>query len=240
MKTRLDALLVARGLAATRERARALILAGQVRVDTPSSKAGTPLKAGTMVPDDAAVSLATPDHPYVGRGGLKLAHALDAFAIDPRGAHRPRRRRLDRRLHRRAAAARRDAGRRARRRPRPARLVAAHRSARRGPREDQRPDADRRPARARTRRASSISITDRRVVHLAAAGAAGARARCSRRTAGWSRSSSRSSRPDAKTSAPAASCAMPPSTRASWRGRGRGGAARLVHRGTTPVADRRR
>ena len=85
MKTRLDALLVARGLAATRERARALILAGQVRVDTPASKAGTPLKAGTMVPDDATVALAVPDHPYVGRGGLKLAHALDVFAIDPRG-----------------------------------------------------------------------------------------------------------------------------------------------------------
>ncbi|MEO5823011.1 MAG: TlyA family RNA methyltransferase, partial [Vicinamibacteraceae bacterium] len=85
MKTRLDALLVARGLAATRERARAVILAGQVRIDTPASKAGTPLKAGTMVPDDATVSLATPDHPYVGRGGLKLAHALDVFAIDPRG-----------------------------------------------------------------------------------------------------------------------------------------------------------
>jgi 23S rRNA (cytidine1920-2'-O)/16S rRNA (cytidine1409-2'-O)-methyltransferase len=86
VKARLDALLVARGLAATRERARALILAGQVRVDTRSAKAGTPLKAGTMVPDDATVSLTTPDHPYVGRGGLKLAHALDAFAIDPRGA----------------------------------------------------------------------------------------------------------------------------------------------------------
>jgi 23S rRNA (cytidine1920-2'-O)/16S rRNA (cytidine1409-2'-O)-methyltransferase len=84
VKTRLDALLVARGLAATRERARALILAGQVRVDTPSAKGGTPLKAGMMVADDAAIALATPDHPYVGRGGLKLAHALDAFAIDPR------------------------------------------------------------------------------------------------------------------------------------------------------------
>ncbi len=37
-----------------------------------------------MVADDAEVALATPDHPYVGRGGLKLAHALDVFAIDPR------------------------------------------------------------------------------------------------------------------------------------------------------------
>ena len=80
MKTRLDALLVARGLAATRERARALILAGQVR-----APARPPLKAGTMVPEDAEVSLIAPDHPYVGRGGLKLAHALDTFAIDPRG-----------------------------------------------------------------------------------------------------------------------------------------------------------
>ena len=85
MKTRLDLLLVARGLAATRERARALILAGQVRVDTPSSHAGAALKAGTLVADDAAVSLAVPDHPYVGRGGLKLAHALETFALDPCG-----------------------------------------------------------------------------------------------------------------------------------------------------------
>jgi len=90
VKTRLDALLVARGLAATRERARAVILAGQVRVEGPAAPLGArrqaaPLKAGTMVPDDAVVSLATPDHPYVGRGGLKLAHALDTFGLDPRG-----------------------------------------------------------------------------------------------------------------------------------------------------------
>jgi 23S rRNA (cytidine1920-2'-O)/16S rRNA (cytidine1409-2'-O)-methyltransferase len=79
-KQRLDVLLVARGLAPSRERARALILAGQVTVnDTIVSKAGTP------VAEDAAIDLRTPDHPYVGRGGLKLAHALDAFAIDPRG-----------------------------------------------------------------------------------------------------------------------------------------------------------
>jgi 23S rRNA (cytidine1920-2'-O)/16S rRNA (cytidine1409-2'-O)-methyltransferase len=73
---RLDTLLVDRGLAASRERARALILAGTVRVNgQPASK------AGTSVPSDADVSVATPDHPYVGRGGLKLAHALDTFAI---------------------------------------------------------------------------------------------------------------------------------------------------------------
>ncbi len=79
-KTRLDVVVVERGLAASRERARALILAGQVRVDGQVvSKAGAPVGAETPV------ELVTPDHPYVGRGGVKLAGALDAFAIDPRG-----------------------------------------------------------------------------------------------------------------------------------------------------------
>ena len=73
---RLDALLVERGLAASRERARALILAGDVRVN--GQPAG---KAGAAVSPDAEVTLAVPDHPYVGRGGLKLAHALDTFGI---------------------------------------------------------------------------------------------------------------------------------------------------------------
>jgi 23S rRNA (cytidine1920-2'-O)/16S rRNA (cytidine1409-2'-O)-methyltransferase len=85
VKTRLDALLVARGLAATRERARALILAGQVRVEKPGARGELPLKAGTLVAEDAEVSLIAPDHPYVSRGGLKLAHALDTFGLDPRG-----------------------------------------------------------------------------------------------------------------------------------------------------------
>ena len=80
MKFRLDTLLVERGLVASRERARALILAGDVRVN------GMPaVKAGTGVDPDAEITLAVPDHPYVGRGGLKLAHALDAFAIDVTG-----------------------------------------------------------------------------------------------------------------------------------------------------------
>jgi 23S rRNA (cytidine1920-2'-O)/16S rRNA (cytidine1409-2'-O)-methyltransferase len=77
---RLDALVFARGLAGSRERARALILAGAVRVN------GRPItKAGTGVPHDAVVELATADHPYVGRGGIKLAHALDAFGIAVEG-----------------------------------------------------------------------------------------------------------------------------------------------------------
>ena len=77
---RLDTLLVERGLAASRERARALVLAGSVRVDgQPASK------AGTAVRPDAEISVATPDHPYVGRGGIKLAHALDTFGIQVPG-----------------------------------------------------------------------------------------------------------------------------------------------------------
>ena len=77
---RLDVVLVARGLAQSRERARALVLAGLVRVNgAVASKAGTPVAA------DAAVALDQPDHPWVGRGGIKLAHALDVFAIDPAG-----------------------------------------------------------------------------------------------------------------------------------------------------------
>jgi 23S rRNA (cytidine1920-2'-O)/16S rRNA (cytidine1409-2'-O)-methyltransferase len=79
-KQRLDAILVDRGLAPSRERARALILAGQVTVD-----GRVVSKAGAPVGGSSRVELATPDHPYVGRGGVKLAGALDAFGIDPRG-----------------------------------------------------------------------------------------------------------------------------------------------------------
>jgi 23S rRNA (cytidine1920-2'-O)/16S rRNA (cytidine1409-2'-O)-methyltransferase len=75
-RVRLDTLLVERGLAASRERARALILAGQVRVE------GTAIaKAGTLVSPGAEVRLLEPDHPYVGRGGLKLASALDELDV---------------------------------------------------------------------------------------------------------------------------------------------------------------
>ena len=74
---RVDLLLVERGLVPSRERARALILAGQVSVEGQVVS-----KAGAPVAQDARVDLAVPDHPYVGRGGVKLAHALDAFAID--------------------------------------------------------------------------------------------------------------------------------------------------------------
>lgn len=80
MKRRLDVLLVERDLAASRERARALIMAGQVKVDDQIVT-----KAGTAVAEQARLTLVQPDHPYVGRGGIKLAHALDAFHVECAG-----------------------------------------------------------------------------------------------------------------------------------------------------------
>jgi 23S rRNA (cytidine1920-2'-O)/16S rRNA (cytidine1409-2'-O)-methyltransferase len=80
LKTRLDQALVDRGLAPSRERARALVLAGQVEVDGERVT-----KAGAPVDEASSVELLAPDHPYVGRGGLKLAHALDTFGIDVHG-----------------------------------------------------------------------------------------------------------------------------------------------------------
>ncbi len=79
-KRRLDLLLVERGLAPTREKAQALILAGLVEVDgRPGAKAGASFDAS------AEIAVAGPPHPYVSRGGVKLAAALDHFAIDPAG-----------------------------------------------------------------------------------------------------------------------------------------------------------
>jgi 23S rRNA (cytidine1920-2'-O)/16S rRNA (cytidine1409-2'-O)-methyltransferase len=71
---------VERGLVPSRERARALILAGGVLVG------GHPVtKAGTAIDTEAEIVLRTPDHPWVSRGGLKLVHALDTFGINPQG-----------------------------------------------------------------------------------------------------------------------------------------------------------
>jgi 23S rRNA (cytidine1920-2'-O)/16S rRNA (cytidine1409-2'-O)-methyltransferase len=79
-KQRLDLLLVSRGHAPTRARAQAVVLAGEVFV------AGVRVdKAGALVPDDAAIEVRRPDHAYVSRGGVKLAGALDAFAVDVTG-----------------------------------------------------------------------------------------------------------------------------------------------------------
>jgi len=79
-KLRLDQLVTDRGLVPSRERARAMILAGQVTVDGQVVS-----KAGAQVDPAADVAVLAPDHPYVGRGGIKLAHALDTFAIAVEG-----------------------------------------------------------------------------------------------------------------------------------------------------------
>jgi len=79
-RARLDHLLVQRGLAESRVKAQALILAGQVDVDGHGAA-----KAGTMVPVDADIRVIGPDHPWASRGGLKLVHALDTFDLDVTG-----------------------------------------------------------------------------------------------------------------------------------------------------------
>jgi 23S rRNA (cytidine1920-2'-O)/16S rRNA (cytidine1409-2'-O)-methyltransferase len=79
-KKRIDLVLVERGLAATRERAQGLILAGKVLVgDQPVTK------PGHAILDNAAIRVKGEDHPYVSRGGIKLAAALDAFKVPVEG-----------------------------------------------------------------------------------------------------------------------------------------------------------
>ncbi|MGA8619222.1 MAG: TlyA family RNA methyltransferase [Candidatus Sulfotelmatobacter sp.] len=80
MKLRLDKLLVERGLAASRERAHALILAGNVLVDEQKFD-----KAGVEVAADASIRLLGEDLKYVSRGGLKLEHAVEHWHIDVKG-----------------------------------------------------------------------------------------------------------------------------------------------------------
>lgn len=79
-RERLDKVLLDRGLVVSRERARALIMAGKVRVNGMAES-----KPGTLVHAEAEVTLVEEDHPYVSRGALKLVKGLDAFAIDPTG-----------------------------------------------------------------------------------------------------------------------------------------------------------
>ncbi len=80
MKLRLDRLLVERGLAPSRERGQALILAGRVLVDEQKID-----KAGAAVASDATIRVLGDDLPYVSRGGLKLAEALAHWKINVRG-----------------------------------------------------------------------------------------------------------------------------------------------------------
>ena len=79
MKQRLDIALAERGLVETRAKARALILAGDVLVN-----GQVETKAGAPVADSDVISLRA-TLPYASRGGLKLAHALDSFNVDPSG-----------------------------------------------------------------------------------------------------------------------------------------------------------
>jgi 23S rRNA (cytidine1920-2'-O)/16S rRNA (cytidine1409-2'-O)-methyltransferase len=79
-KIRLDQLIVDRGLAESKTRAQALVMAGHVFVG--DAKAAKP---GQQVAEDAAVTVKGSDHPWVSRGGIKLAHALEEFAIDVTG-----------------------------------------------------------------------------------------------------------------------------------------------------------
>ncbi len=80
MKSRLDKLLVQRGLVPSRERAQALILAGRVLVNQQKAE-----KAGAAVEEDVAVRILGEDQPYVSRGGVKLARALEHWRIDVGG-----------------------------------------------------------------------------------------------------------------------------------------------------------
>ncbi|HTA23688.1 MAG TPA: TlyA family RNA methyltransferase [Terriglobales bacterium] len=81
MKTRIDKLIFERGLAASRERAQAMILAGKVLVDGQKVE-----KAGAVVEVDAEIRLLGEDLKYVSRGGLKLEKALEHWKIDVKGA----------------------------------------------------------------------------------------------------------------------------------------------------------
>ncbi len=80
-KQRVDQMLVERGLVESRSRAQALIMAGTVF--TGETKVA---KAGQQLSEDAPLEVRGRDHPWVSRGGIKLAHAIDEFGLDPKGA----------------------------------------------------------------------------------------------------------------------------------------------------------
>ena len=80
-KARLDVLLVQRGLFPSREQARGAIMAGNVLVNGEVQD-----KPGTLIRADAEIVVRGPEHPFVSRGGVKLAAALDSFGLDVSGA----------------------------------------------------------------------------------------------------------------------------------------------------------
>ena len=210
-RRRLDQLLVERGLAESRTRAQALLLAGRVRVGE-GDGARRDRKPGDLVDPSISVVVEAPE-PYVSRGGHKLAAALDAFAIDPSGLVC-----LDVGastggftdvLLQRGAAARL----RRRRRARPARRGASARPAGRVARADERADA--RAAASCPSRSSSPSSTSRS--SRCASSSVRRRPASARRAGRSSRSSSPSSRPDARRST-GVSCATRRSTSRSSAG----------------------
>jgi len=79
-KTRLDLLLVQRGLVESREKAKRMIMAGLVKVNNHISD-----KPGHLIPVSSEISLEEPSLPYVSRGGLKLEAALDRFSVEVKG-----------------------------------------------------------------------------------------------------------------------------------------------------------
>jgi len=79
-KTRLDQIIVDRGLAESKTRAQALVMAGHVYISEAKAQ-----KPGQQIAEDADISVRGSDHPWVSRGGIKLAHALEVFAIDVTG-----------------------------------------------------------------------------------------------------------------------------------------------------------
>lgn len=81
IKCRLDQLLADRGLAESRTRAQALVMAGLVFSGETKLE-----KPGQQLPEDAPLEVRGRDHPWVSRGGIKLAHALEWFELDPAGA----------------------------------------------------------------------------------------------------------------------------------------------------------
>jgi len=80
-KRRIDQLLAERGLAESRTRAQALVMAGVVYCGETKMA-----KPGQQIPEDAPLEVRGRDHPWVSRGGIKLAHALEQFELDPAGA----------------------------------------------------------------------------------------------------------------------------------------------------------
>ncbi|TWI74322.1 23S rRNA (cytidine1920-2'-O)/16S rRNA (cytidine1409-2'-O)-methyltransferase [Desulfobotulus alkaliphilus] len=80
IRKRLDAMMVEKGLVQSRDRARALILAGKVQVNGLRVD-----KAGAQIAEDARIETEIPDFPYVSRGALKLKAALDQLSLNPEG-----------------------------------------------------------------------------------------------------------------------------------------------------------